>query len=74
MVVRISFQESDFVKWIIALVQFVGEEMPFRKRIAREKTLLQKSFPPGPPFRKLPYVCGVDMGQPEVGSAAHKPS
>jgi len=27
-----------------------------RKKNARGKTLLQKGFPPGPPFRKLPYV------------------
>jgi len=46
--------------------------MTFRKRTTRRKTLLQKRFPSGPPFRKLPYVCGVDMGQLEVGLAAHK--
>ena len=46
--------------------------MTFRKRTARGKTLLQKSFPPGPPFRKLPYVCGEAMSQREIGLAAHK--
>ena len=46
--------------------------MTFRKRTAREKTLLQKGFPPGPPFRKLPNGCGVDMSRCEAVSTAHK--
>ena len=35
--------------------------MTFRKRTARGKTLLQKGFPPGPPFRKLLNGYGVAM-------------
>jgi hypothetical protein len=31
------------VKWIIALAPLVGEEMPFRKRTTREKTVLQNA-------------------------------
>ncbi len=37
--------------------------MTFRKRTAGEKTLLQKGFPPGPPFRKLLNGCGVALHQ-----------
>jgi hypothetical protein len=41
MVVKVSFQQSDSVKWIIALAPFVEEEMTFGKRTVRGKTLLQ---------------------------------
>ena len=40
--------------------------MTFRKRTARGKTLLQKGFPPGPPFRKLLNGCGVAMSQRQI--------
>ena len=39
------------------------ERMTFRKGTAREKTLLQKGLPPGPPFRKLLNGCGVAARQ-----------
>ena len=42
---------------IIVLAQFVEGETTFGKRTARGKTLLQKGFPPGPPFPKLPNDC-----------------
>gem|GEM_PF-3387008 len=34
--------------------------MIFRKRTARGRTLLQKGFPPGPSFRKLP-LCAAQL-------------
>ena len=45
--------------------------MTFRKRTAREKTLLQKGFPPGPPFRKLLNGCGAAMSQRQDRLPAH---
>ena len=45
--------------------------MTFRKRTARGKTLLQKGFPPGPPFRKLLNDCGVAVSQRQHGLPAH---
>ena len=60
------------IQWIIALAPFVGGEMIFRKRIARGKTLLQKGFPPGPPFRKLLNDCGEALSQRQVRLPAHE--
>jgi hypothetical protein len=45
--------------------------MTFRKRTARGKTLLQKGFPPGPPFRKLLNVCAVAMTYRQDRLPAH---
>ena len=49
-----------------------GRKHDFQKADDQGKTLLQKSFPPGPPFRKLPYVCGLAMSQRQIGLAAHE--
>ena len=48
-----------FCKMDYCISSVCGRRMAFRKETARGKTLLQKSFPPGPPFRKLPNGCGV---------------
>ncbi len=45
--------------------------MTFRKRTARRKTLLQKGFPPGPPFRKLLNGSGVAVRQRQDRLPAH---
>jgi hypothetical protein len=45
------------------LALLIGEETTFIKRIPRGKTLLQKGFPPGPPFRKLLNGCGEAVSQ-----------
>jgi hypothetical protein len=45
--------------------------MTFRMRTARGKTLLQKGFPPRPPFRKLLNGCGVAMRQRQDRLPAH---
>ena len=58
--------------WNIASSPLVGEEMTFRKRTARGKTLLQKGFPPEPPFRKLPNDCGEALVWRRVRLPAHK--
>jgi hypothetical protein len=45
--------------------------MTFRKRNTRGKTLLQKGFPPRPPFRKLLNSCGVTISRRHDRFSAH---
>jgi hypothetical protein len=48
--------------------------MTFIKRTARGKTLLQKGFPPGPSFRKLPNGYGVRGEKRLIWVSAHDKS
>ena len=44
--------------WITALTAFVEGNLTFRKRTAREKTLLQKSFPALDPLSENSHMAG----------------